>query len=778
MARRVSDKIAVPIHPFNPAQRLNGGMTLRIFLIATVLAAISPLSASAQTQEPAATGTIRGTVVADDGTPLDKIAVRVVETAQVAKTGPDGRFELTDVPAGTHEILVSAVDLIRVRRTVTVTAGGVVDVTIKLSESTGAYSERVGVTASDVTRAETPVAAQQTLDRQDIQHLRGLMTNDPFRAIQALPGVSSTDDLRSEFVVRGLAADHMAFTFEGIATPFLVHTVYGLEDGGSVAMVNSDVLSGITLSHGSYPQLFGDRVGAELDFAMREGSREEINGHVAVSMTDASAVAEGPIGRSKQGSWLLSFRQSYLERLLRAIYPDNDFGFGFSDAKAKVVYDLNARHQVQFALTAGHSLFQQQPSRIGFDDIKEGHNALAIAVGSWRYAASPRFVLTQRIGFAAHTFDNVSRDNVALTHGRSVDGIYRAEWTSEVTKAMTLQGGGEVRHSTANGFGQDPVTATQVRIYENVDASGVATSGYVLANLHAGKTSLTPGLRVDHWSLSHSTTASPWLLGQLPLASWITIRGGAGGYHQEPGAAALVGLRGDASLRPERAYHADAGVEVRTRGSLVAQVNLFNREDRDLIRLPGGLRLVNGRPAAPPASAPYRNALDGHARGVEFLLERRNPNGLSGWISYDYAVARYRDTVSGETFWSDYDQRHTVNAYAMYRRSERMSFSARFRTGSNFPAPGYYTSRDGAIFLGERKNEVRTPTYARLDLRANRTFDWGSRRLSLFAEVINVTSHENVRAVPPSITGQQFRVLNLFEGMFPLLPSVGILIDF
>ena len=31
--------------------------------------------------------------------------------------------------------------------------------------------------------------------------------------------------------------------------------------------------------------------------------------------------------------------------------------------------------------------------------------------------------------------------------------------------------------------------------------------------------------------------------------------------------------------------------------------------------------------------------------------------------------------------------------YGVYRFSDRMSFSARFRAGSNFPVPGYYEAR-------------------------------------------------------------------------------------
>src|SRR6185295_16825501 len=130
----------------------------------------------------------------------------------------------------------------------TVTAGEVLEVTIPLVEGTGTYTETVTVrgTASPG-RKEPEVAAAQTLESLDLQQLRGLLTNDPMRAIQVLPGVATGDDFRSEFSVRGAGVAQMNFTFEGVATQFLTHTVQQVRDSGSVAMVNGDVLDEVSL---------------------------------------------------------------------------------------------------------------------------------------------------------------------------------------------------------------------------------------------------------------------------------------------------------------------------------------------------------------------------------------------------------------------------------------------------------------------------------------------------------------------------------------------------
>ena len=101
-----------------------------------------------------------------------------------------------------------------------------------------------------------------------------MLADDPLRAVQVLPGVATGDDLRSEFTVRGSDFRHITFTVDGFATPYLLHTVRGVEDRGptgSVAMINSDVLEDVTLLNGGYAQRFGGHTGAEVDFRTARG---------------------------------------------------------------------------------------------------------------------------------------------------------------------------------------------------------------------------------------------------------------------------------------------------------------------------------------------------------------------------------------------------------------------------------------------------------------------------------------------------------------------------
>jgi hypothetical protein len=85
-------------------------------------------------QPPKPTGVIQGIVVdTKEGTGIRSVSVRLQSTGRAVVTGDDGRFEIAEVPIGNQELYVSAVDFILVKRTVTVAAGAVTDVSIVLA---------------------------------------------------------------------------------------------------------------------------------------------------------------------------------------------------------------------------------------------------------------------------------------------------------------------------------------------------------------------------------------------------------------------------------------------------------------------------------------------------------------------------------------------------------------------------------------------------------------------------------------------------------------------
>jgi hypothetical protein len=210
------------------------------------------------------------------------------------------------------------------------------------------------------------------------------------------------------------------------------------------------------------------------------------------------------------------------------------------------------------------------------------------------------------------------------------------------------------------------------------------------------------------------------------------------------------------------------------------QLTVYNREEHDLVRNYVAEPQVRSDriPFHVLTRGGWANALDGHSRGVEVLVQRRSNRGLSGWLSYSFGVNRYRDQLTGESFDGDYDQRHTLNAYGMQRITNRFSLAGKLRIGSNTPAVGYWEQRNGDYFVASARNALRVPVYARLDLRANRTFNWQTKRLTLFVEVMNVLGRENVRYERPGVNRRTGQAFGIFSTMIPRVPSAGILLEF
>jgi TonB dependent receptor. len=124
-------------------------------------------------------------------------------------------------------------------------------------------------------------------------------------------------------------------------------------------------------------------------------------------------------------------------------------------------------------------------------------------------------------------------------------------------------------------------------------------------------------------------------------------------------------------------------------------------------------------------------------------------------------LGRLRSAPHGQPVWHLPPQRSSERERAIPRRQQLSN-------------GGLLGSQDGVDYAGELsagRNTLRVAPYSRLDARANRTFTWDRKRLTLFLEAINVYNRTNVRAALPSVNRRTFEATGLFEPMVPLIPS-------
>ena len=226
-----------------------------------------------------AAGSISGRVVdARTGAGLEKVLVLVEDGGPSTQTDGTGAFRVATISAGPHRLYVSVIGYILVRREVLVPAGGNIDLTIPLSEGTGTYTETVTVAADRFrdrrSGRRVTAGARERRYSESSRRARGRSACGPSRCCRAWPPPTIC---AASSACGAAPFTHLNMTVDGFSTPYLLHTVRAIEDqssSGSVAMINSDILEDVTLLNGGYAQRYGDRTGAEVDFRLREGSRE------------------------------------------------------------------------------------------------------------------------------------------------------------------------------------------------------------------------------------------------------------------------------------------------------------------------------------------------------------------------------------------------------------------------------------------------------------------------------------------------------------------------
>jgi hypothetical protein len=732
--------------------------------------------------------TVTGSVV-DDRTdrPIRDVLVYVESQPFFTNTDAEGRFALT-VPAGDYTLIASMVGYALLRAPITVVDRTVLPIAVRLSEGAGTFSDRITVAGG---RRESPGSAPgaSALHGRELDQLRGVMLDDPLRAVQALPGATATDDFYSEFAVRGSPFRHIGLSVDGIPTRYLMHTVHGVIDGGSIAMINSETLGAVTLLPGSYPQATGRALGAQVELSVREGNRERFRGRAGLSGTSATILGEGPLAGAR-GSWLASVRKSYLGYIITRIDPEASFVFGFVDGQATVVYDATPHHQLGLTTLLGRAAFEEGEEGLGVNDRADAASHAWLTALSWRWTSNTRFAMTNRLYTTGVQFDHDNTFGLTLDEARSSDAGWRvdASYAAGARRLITFGGdaqrlqGQSRRERTVNGI---------PRVFSAYREQDIAASAYGQVRFDVGTwLHLTPGVRADYWGLTGSNAASPWLTAEARLTERLRIRGGTGIYRQFADVEQVFGIQGGGrSLKPERATHADGGVEYELRSDTHVMVTAYHRRERDVLWAPLSepRRLADGvvRPAF--FDAPWVNGLHGRARGVELLVRRNTPSGLSGWAGYAYARHGYTAVDTGERFPSDADQRHTLSLYGNYRVSSRATVSAKFRYGSNYPMRGYVGTppagvptvegRPAFYTLSNARNTLRLPGYSRLDVRADRAFHWAATRLLVFVEVANVANRSNLRSTPYGVD-RAGRVFEATESLMPIVPSAGFVVEF
>lgn len=637
-----------------------------------------------------------------------------------------------------------------------------------------AYQERV-VVVGNAASENGSHGWNRRLDAGALLAFGSFVADDPVRAVQTLPGVAAGDDFRSEVSVRASPYRHASIVVDGVAAPWLRHAAFGRGDAGSLTMLGRDAVEGLSVQVGAYDRRDGSQLGPQLNVTIREGSRTDARTRLAVSGASSAALLEGPLGSSSRGSWLIGLRKSHVE------WPvgRSDHGrsvFGFADVQSKFAYDL--RPGQHLSLTAVLGLSQLERDDPGTAGVADGVNRAGLIAAAWRSVIGPNLVVKQQVSLLTHAILNRDASARPFSRGSNSAASYRGDLMREVGGGV-LETGLQVRRVRGSrawlvSQASAPLLAPSTGILEDgwLERSGYGTWRWSAA---PGLT-IAPGVRVQASSHVESVAVDRWIRAEwAPRPRW-RLHGSAGIVHQAPGfdEAARSAVR----LHPERAWQFDVGAAHRLTESTRWEATAYVRRERDLLRVPGVTPgAVDFEPFRATDGRAVQNALSGTAQGLELLVERRTQEGLSGWIGYTYGVARHRDGMTGEAFPADFDQRHGLNLAGSLGLFAGTRFGTTLRVGSGMPTASRLLLHNSRLLVGDARNALRLPTYARLDLRGERTFGSLERRATLFAEIANVLNRTNYGLAGPRLleTGE---IAAITEPLFPRLFTAGVRVVF
>ncbi len=262
----------------------------------------------------------------------------------------------------------------------------------------------------------------------------------------------------------------------------------------------------------------------------------------------------------------------------------------------------------------------------------------------------------------------------------------------------------------------------------------------------------------------------------FPLSSSASLYASYGHFYQMPGLSNLYnnadysvledlqigginyGVRGNPDLKPEKTVQYEFGLKQALTNYLGLELTLFYKDIRDLL----GVEFITTYNVAEYAR--FTNIDYGSVYGFTVALDQRAIGPVSTTIDYTLQMARGNSSDPAETanraqankdsrprdIAFNWDQRHTLNATAIYAKPNNYSISAILKIGSGQP----YTPAIGAGFNADLEtNTGRKDSFALLDLRAEKFFTFGFARASLFLRTFNLLNEHFVNGFVFSETG-------------------------
>ena len=749
--------------------------------------------------------TLKGKVIDEEERALELVTVSCLAQGKVTMTNLKGEFSLDLQSADSVEVRFSMVGY-GVRKRIFRRPKG--RMTVKIVMHPMEALQEITVTERRRQTSQT-----QQLDTKDLRQTPSTTGNAVEELIQQQAGVSTHNELSSQYNVRGGSFDENAVYINQVEVyrPMLISS--GNQEGLSV--INPDMVERIGFSTGGFEAKYGDKMSSALDITYRRVKGFEAS--ATASLLGGSAF----IGLgNKQLSMTHGLRYKTNRYLLNSLETTGEYRPNFLDYQAYINYKPNKRWTIDIIgnISENHYNFEPKDRETSFGTLadvksfrvyfdgqeKDLFRTFFGTAGITRHfgdSTKIKFLTSALHSKEQETYDIAGQYWLSDTQTQESLGVgtymehARNYLTADVV-SFKLVGNHKTRHHDfeAGVTYKTEHIKEQSKEYEMRDSSGYSIPHsadrldmiYTLTAKNDVKShrveaylqdtyrfskgdthyTLNYGVRLSNWSFSKETVVSPRAsLAIVPaFNNDCTIRLATGLYYQTP-------------------FYKEMRDTVTQNGVTTAILNDKIKSQRSLQFIGAfdyRFRMLN-RPFKFSAEAYYKalsnlipynvqnmkvtyygqNLCSGYATGLDLKLYGEFVPGTDSWLTF--SVMSTRQKMNGEWIPLPTDQRWAVNLHFTdyFPGTDRWKMTLRLAFADGLPF--------GAPHRGLESQQFRTPAYKRADIGMSfRAIKEGKvlKNLWLGVDCLNLFGISNVNSYywVTDVTDKQWAVPNYLTG--------------
>ena len=779
--------------------------TFKRHIVTTLVLLVLSLSAVAQSFS------LSGSVVDNDGNPIELATVACVSQAKVTMTNLKGKFSLQLQSADSVIVRFSMVGY-KTRQRILRNPRGKQTLRVVLNPMES-LDELV------VTERRRQTTQTEKLDIKDVRNSPSATGNSVEELVQQQAGVSSHNEMSSQYNVRGGSFDENAVYINNVEVyrPFLVRS--GQQEGLSI--INPDMVGSVAFSTGGFEAKYGDKMSSVLDITYRQPQKTEAS--ASVSLLGASAYVG--IG-GKRFSMSHGLRYKTNKYLLGSLDTEGEYKPDYLDYQTFISYRPDSLWSVDFIgnISDNHYTFQPSNRETSFGtltDVKsfkvyfDGQEKDLFRTLFGALNITRRFGKNTSVSLLASAFytkeqetydiqgqywlDDVSNNtNIGvgtyMEHGRNfltghVENLkliarhktkrHDMEASLAIKFEKVKENSTEYEMRDSSGY-SIPHTADRLDLIYSLRSQNEIDSrrieGYLMDTYRFATDgekqsffTLNYGLRFSNWSFNGETTVSPRAsLAIVPGFNHdVTFRLATGIYYQTPfykelrdtstvNGRTVVTL--NEKIKSQQSIHFVAAFDYRFK--MLSRQFKFTTEayyKRFHNLIPYNINNVK-------VTYYGENLCDGYAAGMDFKLYGEFVPGTDSWLTF--SLMKTRQTLYGVSLPLPTDQRYSLNLHFTdyFPGTERWRMTLRLAYADGLPF--------GPPHSGIERMQFRAPAYKRADIGLSYLLAKGKengswyRNLWLAADCLNLLGISNVNSYywVTDVTNNQFAVPNYLTG--------------